>query len=491
MVGVGLTTAEAGARDILGAAQNRRLKRVFDLVVRGGKVVTPDGIMEADVYVDGEQIAAIGQVNAPARRTIKAQGRLVLPGLVDAHVHMQCAAWHAISPNDFRLGTRAAALGGVTTIIDFATQKRGHPMMEAVETLMEQADPETAIDYGLHLSITDASKDTLGEIEQVVAFGIPSFKMFMTYRSHNLMLDDGEILDICRRVHECGGLPGAHAENAPISERYYARIRDRGCQAPHHHALAKPNFVEGEAINRVLYLARVAGSRFYVYHLSTAEGARMVQRARQDGQKVLAETCTHYLTLTRALLERSDGVNWICSPPLRDDADRAALWSAARAGSVAVISTDEAGFNAADKAKVANGPLEDIPNGLPGVAVRLPILYTEGVLAGRISLERFVALNCTNPARIFGLYPRKGVIAPGSDADLVVIDPQHQVRLDTETQHMPVDWCAYDGMNVVGFPAYTISRGQVIVEDYSFCGERGRGQFVPGRIQTQHLEAFW
>lgn len=464
---------------------------MIDLLIRGGQVVTLAGVFEADIAVHGERIVAIGQLDLPARRTIMAEGCLVLPGLVDAHVHMQCAAWDAVSPNDFFRGTVAAALGGVTTIIDFATQTRGRPMMDAVESLRAQAEGNVVIDFGLHVSITEASDATLAEIERIVAYGIPSFKMFMTYRTHGLMVDDSEMVEICRRVRECGGLPGAHAENAAISERNYARFDEQGLRAPRYHALAKPNHVEAEAIGRALFLAQVAQSPFYVYHLSTAEGKELVRRARQAGQRVLAETCTHYLTLTRDLLERDDGANWICSPPLRDQADCEALWDALDDGTVAVVSTDEAGFNASDKARAAGGPIENIPNGLPGVAVRLPMLFTKGVEAGRITLDRFVALNCTNPARIFGLYPRKGVLAPGSDADMIAIDPQYRVALNAETQHMPTDWCAYDGIEAAGYPMYTISRGEVIVDNYRFCGERGRGQFIPGQIESQYLGALW
>ena len=462
---------------------------MIDLMIRGGRLVTPEGVFLGNVAVDGEQIVAVGQFDFPARRTIDASGSLVLPGLVDAHVHMQCNAWGAVSPNDFYRGTVAGALGGVTTIVDFATQVRGRPMMEAVEALRAQADGNTVIDYSMHLSITDASPATLQEIKRIVAYGIPTFKMFTTYRAHNIMVEDDEILAICQRVHECGGLPGAHAENASISEHNYERFEAAGLRAPSYHALAKPDYVEAEALSRMLLLARAAGSRLYVYHLTTAWGVELVRHARQAGQPVLAETCPHYLTLTRALLDRPDGVNWICSPPLRDNTDLEALWAALLDGTVAVISTDEAGFNAADKRRAAAaGPLDQIPNGLPGIEMRLPVIFTQGVESGRLSLERFVALNCANPARICGLYPRKGTIAPGSDADLIVVDPKKRVRLSAQTQHMPTDWCAYEGMDVTGYPAYTIARGQVIVDQYRFCGERGRGAFVPGRLDERLLE---
>lgn len=448
----------------------------------------PAGIFRADVAIKGERILAVGQVSPEAKRIIDAQGCYVMPGLVDAHVHMQCSAWNAVSPNDFFHGTVAAALGGVTTIVDFATQTRGRPMMEAMEKLRRQADEHTVVDYGMHLSITDARPETLQDIEDIIEYGIPSFKMFMTYRSHNIMLEDGEILEILCRIRECRGLAGVHAENDSIAARNYRRFEAEGHRSARYHALAKPNYVEAEAVNRALFLARIAGCQIYIYHLSTGEGAQLVRQARRAGQPVLAETCTQYLTLSRDLLDRPDGLHWLCSPPLRDRADQEMLWEALKDGTVAVISTDEAGFHARDKDAAAGGSLENVPNGLPGVELRLPVIFTIGVLGGRVSLEQFVALNSTNPAQVFGYYPRKGVIAPGSDADLIVVDPTRAILLSRETQNMPVDWCAYEGMEVKGYPAYTILRGRVIVDNYSFCGSQGSGKFLPGCIDTRTLE---
>lgn len=463
---------------------------MLDLLIRGGTVVTPAGEVQADVAIAGGHIAAVDPIDEPATRTIDASGMLVLPGLVDAHVHLQLASWNALTATDWHWGTVAAALGGVTTVIDFAMQSHGRPLMEAVEIRQEQADGNTVIDYGLHMVVTDTTPDVLREVDEVIGYGIPGFKQFMTYRANDVMSDDDDLLRVFSRVQECGGLPGVHAENASISDGNYARFLEAGLQAPRYHALAKPDYVEGEAVSRALFLAGVAGSRLYIYHLTTEMGVRLVRRARQEGQPVIAETCPQYLTLTRDLLERPDGVNWLCSPPLRDSGDQRALWEALVDGTVAVISTDEAGFNAADKVRAAaTGPLEAIPNGLPGVELRLPVVYTAGVLAGRLSLARFVALNCENPARVFGLYPRKGAIAPGSDADLIVIDPGREVLLDVDTQHMPVDWCAYRGMKVHGYPRYTVARGEVIVRDYAFCGQRGRGTFVPGKIESGYLES--
>ncbi len=461
---------------------------MYDLIISNGQIVTPDGIFQGDVAIKGYHISAIGQVSLDSTRIIDAQGCYVMPGLVDAHVHMKCSAWNAVSPNDFSDGTIAAALGGVTTILDFATQTRGRPMMEAVEKLRLQADGTSFVDYGMHLSITDAKPETLDEIETIIEYGIPSFKLFMTYRSHNIMLEDGEILEILNRIHECQGLAGVHAENDSIGTRNYHRFEAEGHRSARFHALAKPNYVEAEAINRALFLARIAGCQIYIFHLSTGEGVQLVRQARHNGQPVLAETCTHYLTLNRDLLDRPDGLHWLCSPPLRDHADQEMLWEALNDGTVSVISTDEAGFHARDKDAAAGGPLENVPNGLPGIEFRLPVIFTSGVLGGRVSLEQFVALNSTNPAKVFGYYPRKGAIAPGSDADLIVVDPKKTIVLSKETQNMLVDWCAYEGMEVKGYPAYTILRGKVIVDNYSFCGSQGSGIFLPGYNGTHLLE---
>ncbi len=461
---------------------------MYDLLICNGQVVTPAGIFRADVAITGDHIVAVGQVSPEATRIIDAKGCYVMPGLVDAHVHMKCSAWNAVSPNDFFHGTVAAAVGGVTTVVDFATQTRGRPMIEAAEKLRGQAEKHSVVDYGMHLSITDAGSETLKEIEDIISYGIPSFKMFMTYRAQNIMLEDGEILEILCRIHECKGLAGVHAENDSIAGRNYRRFEAEGHRSARYHALAKPNYVEAEAINRALYLARIARCPIYIYHLSTGEGVRLVRQARHAGQQVLAETCTQYLTLTRDLLDRPDGLHWLCSPPLRDRADQEMLWEALNDGTVAVISTDEAGFHARDKDAAAGGPLENVPNGLPGVEFRLPVIFTTGVLGGRVSLEQFVALNSTNPAKIFGYYPRKGVIAPGSDADMIVVDPGRVTQLGRQTQNMPVDWCAYEGMEVKGYPAYTILRGRVIVDNYAFCGSQGSGKFLPGSLDKSILE---
>jgi dihydropyrimidinase len=461
---------------------------MIDLLIRDGVVGSPSGTYKADIAVSAGCIQAVGNIDASAERIIDAQGCLVLPGLVDAHVHMNLSTWTKESPSDFFRGTVAAAFGGVTTIIDFASQVPGMPIMEAVHKWHSLADGNVVVDYGLHAVVKDGSDATLGEISRVIEHGIPSIKMFTTYKAHHSMVDDGEILDICRRVQECGGIPGIHAENDCIATRNYARFESQGLRDAKYHALAKPDYVEGEAINRVIFLAGVAGSRLFIHHLSTAIGAKMIRAARQNGQPVMAETCTQYLTLDRSMLDRSDGHKWICSPPLRDIEDQEALWEALFDGTISLISTDEAGFNIADKLGAATGPVNEVPNGLPGVGLRLPVIFTLGVESGRLSIEKFVELNCTNPARLCGIFPRKGIITPGGDADLIVVDPNRKIPLNAQTQNMPFDWCPYEGMEVSGYPKYTISRGKVVVEDYHFCGSRGHGVFVPGYIVDKDLE---
>ncbi|NMC11798.1 MAG: dihydropyrimidinase [Chloroflexi bacterium] len=461
---------------------------MFDLIIRNGQIVSPSGIYHGDIAVEGEQVVCIGKILEGAKQIIDASGCYVMPGLVDAHVHLNCTSWNAVSANDYYHGTVAAALGGVTTFIDFAGQTRGLSMRQSVDTLRSQINGETVIDYGLHVSITDDRPETLNEIEQIIANGIPSFKMFMTYRSHNIMVDDDMMLRICERISSCGGLPGVHAENDAIAGANYARFAADGKLTPKYHALAKPPYVEAEAVNRAIFIANIAQSPLYIYHLTTESSIESVKIAKISHQKVLAETCVHYLFLDRHMLDQPDGVNYICSPPLRDKADQEFLWQAIQEGDIAVLSTDDAAFNASDKRKALGGPIENIPNGLPGIGIRLPVVFTLGVDKKKISLERFVEINCENPARIFGLYPKKGSLQPGSDADIIVIDPQYTVNLNVQSQNMHVDWCQYDGLDVRGFPKFTIARGKIIVSNYKYCGEKGRGNFVPGTIQPEFIE---
>lgn len=461
---------------------------MFDLIIRNGQVITPSGKIDGDIAIEGERIVAIGHFQENAKQVLDANGCYILPGLIDAHVHLKCSSWSAVSPNDYYHGTVAAALGGVTTFIDFVSHKRGCTITAAVNSLKQQIDPDTVIDYGLHVSITDDRPETLNEIEQIIAGGIPSFKMFMTYRSHNIMVDDDMMLRICERIRDYGGLPGVHAENDAIASANYARFFAEGKVEPKYHALAKPQYVEAEAINRALFIAKIAESPLYIYHLTTKAGVDLIRQARNNHQKVLAETCVHYLCLTREMLERPDGVNFICSPPLRDFSDQHALWQAIQENLISVISTDDAAFNSADKRKALGGPLENIPNGLPGIGTRLPIIFSRGVTIDRLSIEKFVEINCENPARIFGLYPKKGTLLPGSDADITIIDPAHLVTLDPKSQNMPVDWCPYDGLKVKGFPIHTIARGKILVENYRFRGEKGQGKFLPGKIEPKNIE---
>ena len=462
--------------------------RKIDLLIRGGVVCTPINTCQADVAISNGRIVAIGNFDMEANRILDVNGYLVLPGLVDAHVHMNIASWTENPPGDLFSGTKAAALGGVTTVVDFALQTPGRPIMEAVNKWHGLADGNVVVDYGLHAAVKDSDESTLSELEKVIEHGIPTIKMFTTYKAHKSMLDDGEIIDICRRVHECGGIPGVHAENDPIATRNYDRYEAMGLRQAKYHALAKPDYVEAEAINRVIFLARIAGSRLFIHHVSTALGSDFIRKARHCGQQVIAETCPQYLTLDLDLLKRPDGIKWICSPPLRSIQDQEALWAAINDRTISMISTDDAAFNFADKLIKADGPLNEIPNGIPGVGFRLPVIFTKGVKTNQISLERFIELNCTNPARICGLFPRKGIISPGSDADLIILDSNRTINLNTEIQPTQVDWCPYEGMDVTGFPKYTISRGEVVVEDYKFCGMRGHGRYIPGKIKEEYIE---
>lgn len=466
---------------------------MIDILIKNGLVVSENKTIKADIAIEGEKIIAVGNnIDFAATEIIDASKKLVLPGLIDAHVHMGCASWNAVSPNDYYHCTMAGAIGGVTTIIDFALQVKGDSLVSTIEKFQAKANDSVAIDYGLHLSMTDVNPNTLSEIKDLIDIGVPSIKMFMTYRSHNIMVNDYDMLQICKYTNEYGGLPGAHCENNTIAEKLYEIFESKGNRNPYNHALAKPNYVEAEAINRALYLAKTTGSPFYVYHLSTKEGLEIIRESRRKGQKIIAETCHHYLTLNSDNLRREDGVNYLCSPPLRNNEDQEALWKGLTDGTIAVVSTDEAGFNSKDKSDaIAKSSLENVPNGLPGIEYRLPILFTKGVLNKRINIKQLVEVACVNPAKIFGLYPQKGAISPGSDADLIIIDPNHKKIINKETHAMKTDWSPYEGLEVTGYPIHTILRGKIIVKNYQFCGLKGYGKFIPGRITPQYIDNLW
>lgn len=456
---------------------------MYDTVIRNGLVVTHDSTIEADIAIKNGKILSIGARGSlkAGKTELNATGKVIMPGLIDPHVHIKHPFKDTFSQDDFYTATIAAARGGTTTIIDFAIQwDKKLNLAETVALRKKQAGGQVVIDYALHACPTKSSMDTVKELPKIVELGIPSFKLYMIYRKQGRMTDDGIIFRALEEVKN-GGIVGVHAENSAIAEFSEEDYLNRGLSSPAAFPMVKPNIVEAEAINRVLYLNKCAQGNLYIFHLSTAEGLEMVAEARGKGQSVTAETCTHYLVLTEDYYKRSDGANFICSPPLRSYDDVDALWKGVANGTIDVIGSDHCGFGKEQKA-LGNGDFSKTPNGLPGIELRLPVIYTEGVLKKRISINRMVEALSTNPAKIFGLYPKKGAILPGSDADLAIVDLNEEREIITSNLSGSVDWSPYEGMHLRGFAETVISRGEIIVNNGVFKGKRGRGKFLERKL---------
>ena len=456
-------------------------------IIAGGKVVLPTGAQQVDILVENEKIAGIGKAkNLPKTDNwINAKDKLVLPGLIDMHVHFVDRFMGTISLHDFFSGTRAAAFGGVTTIIDFANQKKGGSLADAIKRKRSEADGNVVIDYGLHAEITDPTPAVIKEVRSTIRSGVPSFKVYTIYEG--MMVDDGALFDLFEQTGKYGGLVILHAENNFITQRLKQKYLSQGKTSAIYHALSKPNIVEAEAIHRIAYLAECMNAPFYIVHMSTHEGRQIIQKCQQQGQVAFAETCTHYLCLTESVYKRRDGINFIISPPLRKKKDIDALWTGLAEGTISVVSTDDASFSIKSK-KMGKDRFDKVPNGMAGVELRLPVIFSEGVLKRGLSLQRMVELTSTNPARLFGLYPKKGVIQVGSDADLVILDPKKKVTLGMKTTHMKTDFCSLEGLKVTGYPVMTMSRGNVIVDNGSFVGRKGDGRFLKRRIDLYDMQ---
>jgi dihydropyrimidinase len=449
----------------------------MDIVLMGGTVVTAKDTYRADVGVLDGRIALIGQ-DIQGERVMNVQGKYVFPGAVDPHTHLELAFMDTVSSDDFYTGTVAAACGGTTTIVDYAEQTRGGTLTQAVQASRAKADPKVVIDYGLHVSITDARGDVLDEMEEIVEAGVSSFKCYLAYPDR---LRDDELLEVMCRARDLGALVNVHCENGWLVDSMTRRLLEDGKTEPRWHPSSRPPAFEEEATQRAAIVARVARASLYVVHLTCAGALEAAKRAREAGQLVFVETCPQYLLLDVTRYEQSgfEGAKYVMSPPLRERANLDILWSALAAGDVDTIGTDHCPFYFVGQKDRGRDDFTKIPNGMPGVETRLPLLYHEGVNQGRISINRFVELVATNPARLFGLYPQKGTIAIGSDADLVVWDPEKEMPLTLQNLHMNVDYSPYADVTVRGYPELVLARGKIIVQDNCFLGERGSGRFLP------------
>ncbi|HWQ12638.1 MAG TPA: dihydropyrimidinase [Roseiflexaceae bacterium] len=458
-------------------------------LITGGTVVTAGDTFAADVLVEGETIAAVGR-NLRGDATIDATGMYVIPGGIDVHTHLDMPFGGTVSSDDFFTGHRAAAFGGTTMHIDFAIQPKGATLRETLDLWHEKARGKAAIDYGFHVAITDLPDAVLAEMPECVAYGTPSMKLFMAYKGA-LQVDDTTLFRAMQQAARSGLLVMVHAENGDAIDVLIRQALEAGQLAPRYHALTRPPELEAEATARAIRLAEVAGCALYVVHLTNAGALEAVRLARARGSsRIFAETCTQYFFFTKDDLDRPgfEGAKWVCSPPFREPHDQQALWGGVADGSLQVVSTDhcpfwfEGGRDGRPAGKeLGRESFARIPNGCPGIEERMLLMYTHGVGAGRISLNRWVELCCTNPARLFGCYPQKGTIAPGSDADIVLWDPQARRTIRAETQRQRTDYTLYEGWEVTGAPQLVMARGRVLVEGDTWKGEAGAGQFVQRR----------
>jgi len=464
------------------ASSSVRASAKFDTVVKGGNVVTPAGIFTGDVGISGEKISALG-INLEAdkgTKVIDASGHHVIPGVLDVHVHLELPFMGAVSADDYRTGTRAGARGGVTTLIDFAIPYAGQSLNDAADNWMKKAEGKSLIDYTFHICITrwNEHKD---QIKGMVDRGFTTFKEFMIYESEGWQSDDRAMFGTLEKMKEYGTMLLVHAESARVLDELIARhhtaelMKKYGARL---HPMTRPNFIEAEAIQRAVQWCEATCGQLYIVHMSTGEGADIIRAAQARGVPVLAETCVQYLVLDDSVFEREDGHLFACCPQLKKPKDVERLWKGLKGGEVSVISTDTCTFDREQKA-MWNGDWTKIPMGMPGLETLMPLTYTRGVLDGRMTLEEMCTKLSTNPARIMGLYPRKGAIQVGADADIAIIHPKKTHKVDPESMETNADWSPYEGWDLAGFARTTLSRGEVIVDDYQVVGKEGRGQWLP------------
>ena len=452
----------------------------MSILIKNGHIFTAVDNYVADILVDDGKIRTIGtDLSAEDAKTIDAAGKYVIPGGIDPHTHLDFPFGGTVSSDDFSTGTIAAAVGGTTSIVDFVVQQRGQALTEALEIWHQKAGGQAAVDYGFHMIIQDLPDTRLSEMDEMVRQGVTSFKMFMAYRGA-VMVDDDTIFKAMVRAADNGAMICLHAEHGHMIDVLVQEALAQGNTAPRFHASTRPPITEAEATHRAIRMAEVAGAPVYFVHLSCAEALQEVQAARSRQNYVFAETCPHYLTLDNSMYDQEgfEGAKYVLTPPLRDKWHQEELWKGLRRNDLQVVSTDHCAFRFSDQKTLGVNDFSKIPNGGPGIENRLSLLYTNGVASGIMDLNRLVQLFSTNPAMLFGLFPRKGTIAVGSDADIVVFDPDAESVISAQTHHMNIDYNLYEGMKVKGVPEVVIANGRVLVENGEYTGISAGGRFL-------------
>ncbi len=461
-------------------------------LIKGGTIVTAADTTQADVLIEGEAVVGIGDATANgweqgADRVVDAAGKYVIPGSLDVHTHFELPFGGTFVSDNFESGTRAAAFGGTTTIVDFAVQVKGERIMDGYNTWMKKGEGNCAIDYGFHMMVGDVNGESLKEMDTIVGEGVTSFKLFMAYPGV-LYSDDGQIFRAMQQAADSGTTIMMHAENGIAIDVLREQAIAKGQTDPKYHTTTRPPTTESEAVHRAIVLAQLAGAPLYIVHMSAKEAVAELTAARDQGLNVFGETCPQYLFLNwedHVSAPGFEGAKYVCSTPIRPKSEghQEYLWNALARGDLQIVSTDHAGFFYDDDAvmgkqkRLGEGNFTLIPNGLPGVEERLNVMYQGGVVEGRLSVNRWVELCCTAPAKMFGMYPKKGTIAVGSDADIVIYDPGASFVYGSDTIHMNVDYTAYDGMEINGKVDTVLSRGKVIVENDAYVGTKGDGQY--------------
>jgi dihydropyrimidinase len=450
----------------------------MSILIKNGLIVTTDGEINADILIENESIKRIEpHLAMKADKIIDAAGKLVIPGGVDVHTHLSLPMGKIITSDDFETGTRAAAFGGTTTIIDFAQQAKGHSLHEALDARLKEAET-SVIDYGLHMIIVDLPEQRLSETDEIIERGVTSFKLFTAYPDR-LMVDDATILRTLRQTKKNGGLVCVHAEDSATIETLVGKALIEGNITPKYHAITRPAQAEVKAVKRVIELARQVNAPVYFVHVSCSDSLEHIRQAQSEGQPVYAETCPQYLFTSIEDLDRSnfEGAKYVFTPPPREKWNQEKLWEGLQNNSLQVVSTDHCPFNFQGDKELGRKDFTKIPNGAPGIENRLQLLYYFGVASGKISVNQWVEIVSTTPAKLFGLYPKKGAIAIGSDADIVIWNPKTEHTISASTHHMNVDYSLYEGWRVRGMAELVISRGDIIVESGKWNGNPNRGKF--------------